>query len=104
MSAQMIAAGCRNGKKGISDMAKRECRSSAKRRLFVIDIENIQGKAILTEEDAIATRNEIEGEFEIGESDLVLIGTSHKNNFLSAKFAWPGAQHCFKPGHNAHVR
>lgn len=85
-------------------MAKRECRSSAKRCLFVIDIENIQGKAILTEEDAIATRNEIEGEFEIGESDLVLIGTSHKNNFLSAKFAWPGAQHCFKPGHNAHVR
>ena len=48
-------------------------------KLIRCHIENIQGKAILTEEDAIATRNEIEGEFEIGESDLVLIGPSHKN-------------------------
>lgn len=81
-------------------MTRGERKSSLKRCLFVIDIENIKGKAILTEEDAVAVKTEIESEFKIGESDLVLIGTSHKNNFLSAKLAWPGAQHCFKPGHN----
>lgn len=73
---------------------------SKARRLFVIDIENIKGKAVLTEEDAVVARAEIESKCEIGDYDLVLIGTSHKNNFLSAKFAWHGAQHCFKPGHN----
>ena len=73
---------------------------SKARRLFVIDIENIKGKAVLTEEDAIVARAEIENKYAIGNYDLVLIGTSHKNNFLSAKFAWPSVQHCFKPGHN----
>ena len=75
-------------------------KNKKQRRLFVIDIENIKGKAVLAEEDAAAAKAEIESTYEIGISDLVLIGTSHKNNFLSAKFAWPGAQHCFQSGHN----
>lgn len=80
---------------------KKNCPAgNEERRLFVIDIENIKGKPILTEQDAATARAEIESEYSIGTSDLVLIGTSHKNNFLSAKYAWPGAQHCFRPGHN----
>ena len=70
------------------------------RRLFIVDIENYRGKALITEEDVRVARSEIEERFKLSSEDLVLVGTSHPRNFLSAKAVWTGAEHCFGKGHN----
>ena len=71
-----------------------------KRRLFIVDIENYRGKSLITERDARGARSDIEKSFNLNPADLVVVGTSHPSNFLSAKIAWPGVEHCLRRGHN----
>lgn len=74
--------------------------TSLGRRLVLIDIENYCGKPVLETEDVIGARASIELPSKAGSGDLFVIGTSHTHNFLSAKRAWPGAEHVFGRGHN----
>ena len=70
------------------------------RKLFIIDIENYCGKPVLTEQDVAAAREGIAKEFGLTPSDLVVIGTSHTSNLMSAGFAWRGARQVIMHGHN----
>ena len=70
------------------------------RKLFIIDIENYCGKPVLTEQDISAAREGIAKEFGLAPSDLVVIGTSHTSNLMSAGFAWRGARQVIMHGHN----
>lgn len=70
------------------------------RRLFVIDIENYCGKPILSETDVEHARKSIQKHFNPSESDLVVIGTSHTNNYLSVGFAWQGIRQVIAKGHD----
>lgn len=73
---------------------------SAGRRIFFLDIENYAGKAVLEPRDVDAVRESIERQFRLGDNDLVVVGTSHANNFLCAALSWPGPRHLLKHGHD----
>ena len=70
------------------------------RKLFIIDIENYCGKPVLTEEDVAAAKDGIAKEFGLAPSDLVVIGTSHTSNLMSAGFAWRSARQVIMHGHD----
>lgn len=70
------------------------------RRLFVIDIENLCGKPVIEESDVKAVQRFVNEALSLSTNDLVVIGTSHTNNFVSAGVAWKGVRQVFKPGHD----
>ena len=70
------------------------------RRLFMVDIENYCGKALVTEEDVSRAHESIDRQFGLCDDDLVVIGTSHTNNMLNAGFAWRGPRHVMEHGRN----
>lgn len=74
--------------------------STAARRLFVIDIENLCGKAILNEDDIHAAQRFVTAEFKPSNHDLIVIGTSHTSNFMNAGMAWRGARQVIGRGHD----
>lgn len=78
-----------------------ELRKSDKsaRRLFVVDIENAVGSGTIDEESCRSVRSRIERTYRPGDSDLTVIGVSHKNNLFPAH-AWNGARVVIEQGHN----
>ncbi|MBQ3301170.1 MAG: NYN domain-containing protein [Eggerthellaceae bacterium] len=78
--------------------AKAEKTGSNGRRIFFLDIENYADRAVLGVDDALAARESIERQFQPDGDDLIVIGTSHSNNFMNASLAWKGPRHVLKPG------
>lgn len=68
------------------------------RRIFFLDIENYAGRAVLGPDDVAAVRESVERQFAPGERDLVVVGTSHDRNFLTAALAWEGPRHILRRG------
>jgi uncharacterized LabA/DUF88 family protein len=68
--------------------------------LFVIDIENYCGKAVLSQQDVASARQSICDSFRPTSEDLIVIGTSHSENFLSVGLVWRGARMVWSKGHN----
>ena len=71
----------------------------ATRKLFVVDIENAVGAGVIDEEACRGVKSRIERTYRPGDSDLTIIGVSHKNNFFTAH-AWGGARVILKEGHD----
>lgn len=74
--------------------------SSMGRTFYFIDIENMIGSSMFTHEDVLQFRSDFEKKFHVNECDLVILGTSGKNNYLNAAMGWRGARQVFKHGHN----
>ncbi len=61
------------------------------RRLVAVDIENVVGGAVVTQEMAGWARSVIESALDVQEGEQIVIGTSHTGLF-NAKAAWPCAR------------
>ena len=70
------------------------------RKLVLIDIENYLGNSRFAQADVVRAREFLCSEMGIGADDIVVIGTSHTNNFMAASLAWKGPRHVGKWGHN----
>ena len=73
--------------------------TSAKRRLFAVDIENIVGCGKVTEEESRKVAHTVEQRYMLGSNDHVVVGVSHGKNAFAAK-AWYGARLVFQRGKN----
>ncbi|MBQ9043230.1 MAG: NYN domain-containing protein [Eggerthellaceae bacterium] len=69
-----------------------------KRRIFFLDIENYAGKAVIGPDDVEAVRESIDRQFRPGDADMIVVGTSHTNNFLCAALSWKGPRHVLRRG------
>ena len=69
------------------------------RKLFVVDIENAVGTGVIDEESCKSVKSRIERTYRPGDSDLTVVGVSHKNNLFPAH-AWDGARVVIREGHN----
>lgn len=69
------------------------------RRLFVVDIENAVGSGAIDEESCRGVRSRIDRTYHPGDSDLTVLGVSHKNNLFPA-LAWDGARVVIREGHD----
>lgn len=78
-----------------------ELRKSDKsaRKLFLVDIENAVGSGVIDEESCRSVRNRIKRTYHPGNSDLTVLGVSHKNNLFPAH-AWDGARVVIEQGHD----
>lgn len=70
------------------------------RRLFVVDIENYCGKPVLNENDVIAAKRSLIKHFHPTENDLIVVGTSHSNNFMNVGMIWQGVRQVLGTGHD----
>ncbi|WP_296010561.1 hypothetical protein [uncultured Adlercreutzia sp.] len=70
------------------------------RRLFLIDVENYCGKPILSEQDALVAKMSFFEHFSPRENDLIVVGTSHTNNFFNVGMAWHGVRQVLGIGHD----
>ena len=95
----MKGTGMKNQKK--SGSKKHQCaNATTSRKIVFVDIENFVGKPQLSLEDTMKASTSLKKALGIASNDLVVIGTSHSNNFFNAKLAWNGAQHVWGKGHN----
>lgn len=71
-----------------------------KRRLILVDIENLCDEPALSAERVLLARKLADGLCGFTDRDLFVVGTSHHGNFLAAKLNWPKASHVLKFGHD----
>lgn len=88
------------GKRCVGKSAKASMGENRARKLFLVDIENLCGKAALTVQDAVAARNFVDGALGLSGSDLVVVGASHSSNLISAGAGWMGPRWVFGRGHD----
>lgn len=70
------------------------------RRLILVDIENACGASILTPPAVHAAKRMICDILSVNKKDLIVIGTSHKKNWLVSSTVWPGPRQLLKEGHD----
>lgn len=80
------------------DMNKR-IELNSHRKIFIVDIENVIGNGVITEEDVIREKAHLEKFYSISNKDLVVVGVSHGNNVFPTH-AWTSARIVLKHGHN----
>lgn len=88
----------KHGKRCVGKSTKASTRENQARKLFLVDIENLCGKAVLTTQDAKAARNFVDGVLGPSGSDLVVVGASHSGNLISAGAGWMGPRWVFGRG------
>ena len=70
-----------------------------KRRLFVIDIENVVGAGAIDERMCERAEQRVNDVCRPGDNDLIVIGVSHSMNVMPES-AWKGARIVLRHGHN----
>ncbi|MDD6784960.1 MAG: hypothetical protein PUD81_01700 [Eggerthellales bacterium] len=81
-------------------MGKKKTIANAKRTLCFIDIENMVGTSRITLEAVKEFKIKFDELFNPDNSNLVVVGTSGTDNYMSAALGWKGARQVMKFGHN----
>lgn len=69
------------------------------RRIFVVDIENVIGNEVISEEAVVREKARLEEFYSISDKDFVVVGVSHGNNAFPAR-AWTSARIVLEHGHD----
>lgn len=90
----------KRGKRCVEKSAKASAGENRGRKLFLVDIENLCGKAVLTTQDVKDAKAFIDRALGLSDSDLVVVGASHSNNLINVGAVWTESRPTFKRGHD----